>query len=323
MIEVKDLRLVRAISENGSLVRAARVLGMGQPSLTRALAALEARLRGPLFERHRQGVIATDLCRALLSDAAEILDRLERLDRFMLESRGDQVRDLTIVAGAFVAESLCLAAASRMLALFPQLRLRLVSTNWADVPRAILNREATIGVMDLRGGAPDPGLEVERLRPQPGIFVARPGHPLAGRSPVDLADFMAFPMLIIGRIPPAVQAPLAAAREQARQRGTLHPAFPAMVCESPTVTLAVVRSSDALTPVTHAIAADALRAGQVVPLAWRAPWVSVHPGVVRLRNQRPRETEMAFLDLLRDIDAEAEHDAHGWCRAAGLSLDCG
>ena len=322
MIEVKDLLLVRAIVENGSLVRASRTLGMGQPGLTRALAALEAKLRGPLFERNRHGVIATDLCRALLSDAEEILGRLERLDRFLSEARGDQIQDFTVVAGAYAAETLGLVAASRMLALFPRLRMRLVATNWADVQRAILNREATVGLMDLRGGDLDPALEMERLCPQPGVFVARPGHPLAGRTQVDVADMMAFPMLSIGRIPSAVQAPLAAAREQARQRGALHPAFPAMVCESPTVALAAVQNSDALTPVTYAIAANALRASLVVPLAWRAPWVSVHPGVIRLRNRRLPEAEQAFLDLLRDISADEERDARAWCASVGLTADC-
>jgi DNA-binding transcriptional LysR family regulator len=33
MLEVRDLRMVRAIHEQGSLARAARVLGVGQPAL--------------------------------------------------------------------------------------------------------------------------------------------------------------------------------------------------------------------------------------------------------------------------------------------------
>jgi molybdate transport repressor ModE-like protein len=59
MIEIKEIRLIEAIAEHGSLARTARALGMSQPNLTRALAAMEAKLGGPLFERHRHGVIAT------------------------------------------------------------------------------------------------------------------------------------------------------------------------------------------------------------------------------------------------------------------------
>lgn len=61
--------------------------------------------------------------------------------------------------------------------------------------------------------------------------------------------------------------------------------------------------------------ADALRLGVVVCLPWRAPWVSVHPGVVRLRGRPLGEAEQGFLDLLRHADAEAERDAIAWCAA--------
>jgi len=323
MLEVRELRLVQAIEAHGSLARAARVLATSQPALTRSLAALEARLRGPLFERGPRGAVATDLGRAVLADAADILARLERLDRHLLEVRGGQVRDLTIVAGAYAAESVALVAAARMLALYPSIRLRLVSTNWAEVPRAVQEREAPIGLLDLRGVQDDPGLEVERLRPQPAIFVTRPGHPLTRRGSLDLADIMAFPFVFLGRVPRQVQAPIAAAREAARAAGAMHPAFPALVQESPRATLAMLRHCDAVAGVTVTVAADALRLGEVVALPWRAPWVSVHPGVVRLRGRPLGEAEQGFLDLLRDADAEAERDAIAWCAAAGLSPDCG
>ena len=55
MIDLKDIRLVQAVAEHGTLVRAARILGVSQPTLTRSLAVLEAKLKGPLFERRRHG----------------------------------------------------------------------------------------------------------------------------------------------------------------------------------------------------------------------------------------------------------------------------
>lgn len=324
MFEVRDLRMVRAIHEHGSLVRAARVLGIAQPALTRQLAALEARLRGPLFERSPRGVTTTDLGRAVLTDAADILDRLERLDRHAAEARGDQVRDLNIVAGAYIAETLCLVAASRMLTLYPQVRLRLVSANWAEVPRAVHEREASLGLLDLRGFEAEmgDGLEIERLRPQPGLFVVRPGHPLVGRAEIRLADIVAFPLVLIGRIPTAIQAPIAAARAEAKAAGRSHAAFPALIHESPTVALRALPHSDAVLAVTIAIAAPALRADEVVALPWRDPWVSVHPGIIRLKNRALGEAEEAFLDLLRTADREGEKAALAWCTDNGLPGNC-
>jgi DNA-binding transcriptional LysR family regulator len=322
MVEVRELRMVQAIGEHGSLVRAARVLGVSQPALTRSLAALEARLRGPLFERSRRGVVVTNLGRAVLADAADILARLDRLQRSVAEVRGDQTRDLVVAGGAYIAETAGIAAGARMLAAHPTVRVRLVTANWADIPRMVQEREAPIGLLDLRGYTPDPGLTVERLRPQPGVFVVRAGHALAGRGALGLADILAFPLLLIGRVPQAVQGPMAAAREVARAAGAIHPAFPALVHESPTVALNALRHCDAVAAVTVGLALGALRSGDVVALPFREPWVSVHPGILRLRNSPPSEAEQAFLDLLRDADAEVERDALAWCAAAGLSPDC-
>lgn len=322
MLEVRDLRLVLEIHRQGSLVRAARVLGVGQPAMTRSLAALESRLRAPLFERHRQGVIATNLGRALLAEAEDILGRLERIERGMNEVRGGQVRDLSIMAGAYVLESIGMAAAMRMLPLYPRVRLRLQGGNWADVPRALLAREASLGLLDLRGAEPDPGLEVEPLRRQPGIFVVRAGHPLTEVRPLGLAEILSYPLLFITRAPQAVLQPMAAAREAARATRTPHPAFPAVMHDSPTVALAALRHGDAVAAVALAIALPALRMGTVAALPWREPWVSIHPGVLRLRGRPPAAAEQAFLDLLRDADAEAEEEARAWCAANGLPAEC-
>ena len=323
MLEVRELRLVQAIGEHGSLVRASRVLGVSQPALTRSLAALEARLQGRLFERNRQGVMATNLGRSLLAEGTDILDRIERLERTLTEVRGGQTGDLVIASGAYIAETVGILGTARMLAGHPMTRLRLLSVNWTDVPRLVHEREAQVGLVDLRGFKPDPGLTVELLRPQPAVFVVRPGHELAGRPALKLSDLMAFPFVFIGRVPQAVQGPMAAAREAARAAGALHPAFPALVHESPTVALKAVRNCDAVAGVSVAIALEALQRGDVVALSFREPWMSVHPGILRLRNRAASDAEQAFLRELDDADASVERDARAWCATAGISTDCG
>lgn len=299
------------------------MLGVSQPTLTRSLAALEARLHGPLFERSRHGVIATNLGRALLAEASEILDRINRLERSLTEVRGGHAGDLVIASGPYIAETVSIRAATRMLTEYPLVRVRMLTANWAEVPRMVYEREAPIGLLDIRGLKPDPGLTLEHLRPQPAVFVVRPGHVLTSRPAPELADIMAFPFVFIGRIPQAVQGPMVAAREAARAAGALYPAFPALIHESPTVALNAVRHCDAVAAVTVALALDALRRGDVVALPFREPWMSAHPGILRLRNSVPSETEQAFLNLLQDTDANLERDALAWCAAEGYSADCG
>lgn len=323
MLEVRDLRMVQAIHEQGSLARAARVLNMGQPALTRALATLELRLQGPLFERSRRGVLPTDLCRALLPGGGEILRQIEQLGQHLTEARGAQTQTLTVAAGGYAAESIAIVAAARMLAVHPTVRLRLLATNWADVVRMVREREVSVGVVDLSALGEAQDLDVETLLPQPGVIVVRAGHPLAGKDGLCVADIFAWPLIMMGRMPRRVQAPLTQAREQARAAGPVHPAFPALIHESPTVALRAVRHSDAIAAVTLSIAADALRSGDLVALRWRAPWMSVRWGIIRPRHRRPTEAEEAFLDLLRTADRESLQLAEAFLAEIGLDTDCG
>ncbi|MBS7788662.1 LysR family transcriptional regulator substrate-binding protein [Roseococcus sp. SDR] len=165
-------------------------------------------------------------------------------------------------------------------------------------------------------------MEAEALRPQPGVFVVRPGHPLTHRPGVTLADIMAYPFAFIGRAPREVQASLVKAREAARERGAPHAAFPALVHESPTVALNLVARSDVVVAATTGLAARLLRLGEVVALPWREPWVCIHPGVLRLRGRRLGEAETGFLDLLRDADAQGHAEGLRICGELGVSAEC-
>jgi hypothetical protein len=49
------------------------------------------------------------------------------------------------------------------------------------VPLLVRERKAGLGVLNIGDLGDAADLEVERLRPQPGIFVARAGHPLAAQ----------------------------------------------------------------------------------------------------------------------------------------------
>lgn len=317
-MEVRDLRMVVALDAGGSIMRAARIIGVAPPSLSRSLSQLEIRLGGRLFDRSPRGLIPTDLGRTILAGAAEILARVEDLSANLAELRGHQRQDLTVVAGPLVGESLVLRAAARMISHDPTIRLRLVWANWAAVPRAVHDREAGIGLADLRGLKDDPTLTIERLRPQHGIFVVRPGHPLTRMSRPTLPEILAYPFIFIGRIPPPMQALLAKGREAAGAMGPVHPAFPAVVHESPTIALSILRESDAVAGVTVPLASHALSTGEIAAVRWREPWAAIHPGILRQRNVKLTDAEQGFLELLRNVDQEAEEQARAWCVEAGI-----
>ncbi|MDG4863272.1 LysR family transcriptional regulator, partial [Streptomyces sp. T-3] len=78
-LEVRHLRAVCAIADTGSLHKAARQLGMTQPSLTTQLRRIEDMLGGRLFARERTGCRPTPLGRVLLSRARPVIAEMRDL----------------------------------------------------------------------------------------------------------------------------------------------------------------------------------------------------------------------------------------------------
>jgi DNA-binding transcriptional LysR family regulator len=64
-LKLQQLILVAKVIDTGSLLRAAKELGMTQPAITKAVQELEAFFSAPLFERTNRGVVPTELGRLL------------------------------------------------------------------------------------------------------------------------------------------------------------------------------------------------------------------------------------------------------------------
>ncbi|MDT9698555.1 LysR family transcriptional regulator [Streptomyces sp. P17] len=78
-LEVRHLRALCAIADTGSLHRAARQLGVAQPSLSTQLRRIEQELGGALFLRARTGCRPTPLGRLVLSRARPLVAEMRSL----------------------------------------------------------------------------------------------------------------------------------------------------------------------------------------------------------------------------------------------------
>ena len=78
VMDVRQLAALVAVAETGSVTRAAEVLHLVQPAVSRQVKLLEDELGAPLFERTRQGMRLTDDGQILLEHARRALSELER-----------------------------------------------------------------------------------------------------------------------------------------------------------------------------------------------------------------------------------------------------
>ncbi|NED37050.1 LysR family transcriptional regulator, partial [Streptomyces sp. SID8499] len=80
-METRELRYFVAVAEELHFGRAAQRLGIAQPPLSRAIAALERRLGADLLERGSRGVALTGAGAVLLREARAALDAVEAAER--------------------------------------------------------------------------------------------------------------------------------------------------------------------------------------------------------------------------------------------------
>ncbi len=307
MLEIRDLELVVTIVREGNFACASRLLGPGAPVLSRRMADLEHRLGNALFVRGKGGVKPTSLCRALMTDADEILDRMQALQRRLAATRGPQTEALRVVAGSYVCETSVLAAAGDLLGRRPRLHLTVTALNWSGVAGAVREREAELGVLEISSLGDAAGdLVIEPLGEHSGFFAARAGHPLAKRERLTLADILAYPLIHHGQGMARYVARFAAAREAARAAGPTHDAFPALQHESPSLALRAVAVSDAVVGVTAPMVDSAMRAGAITVLPWQEPWAYFRFGIVQARGRRLSPAAGHFAEALRKADKAAQ-----------------
>ncbi|MGN9842652.1 LysR family transcriptional regulator [Nonomuraea sp. H19] len=77
-MDVKQLKALVTVAEVGSVTRAAELLHLVQPAVTRQIRTLEQELGVPLFERTRQGMRPTEAGAIMVDRARRALNELER-----------------------------------------------------------------------------------------------------------------------------------------------------------------------------------------------------------------------------------------------------
>ena len=200
-MELRHLRYLVAIADEGSFSRAALRLHVAQQALSRQIADLEHEIGVRLFERHARGARLTSRGAAFVDDARLTLahtDRAVLRVRGMGEASQESVRVAYTPAGRTEETLACLLR--RFGASFPRVEVQCDPMKCDMQHRALEDHEIDVALTFVE---PDS----ERLRKAVAWIlsfshVALPAdHPLADHDPLRLADLEASAMLWSPREP--------------------------------------------------------------------------------------------------------------------------
>ncbi len=224
-IKLRHLRLLTAIEDAGQLSKAARLLHLTQPALSKALAEIERGLGHPLFDRTAKGLMPNARGAALIRAGRNVLAELDRV--------GAEIRDLddrparVLLVGAMPTAAMNFLG--RAIALLsrrePGLTVR-VSEGLTEhlLSQLAVGRLHLVAGARLRDSVPE-GLLSHWLFDDPMRMVVTSGHPLARRQSPTWDQCQALPWIL-----PAPGHPIRSSFDAALQRQRLAP--PPLVLEA-------------------------------------------------------------------------------------------
>ena len=189
MLDLRQLRALRTVADEGSVLRAATALQWSQPTVTHHLRGLERELGAAVVTSGSGGTRLTAVGEAMLPHAIAILDRAERAV--------DEVRDLLASERRRIAIGVFPSAGARLL---PQVVRALQGAGFEPLVSEAELDPLMAAVVGLRldaaivydaPGRPTilpPGFRMIPVRQEHLAVIVPPAHPLAGRTGVPLAD---------------------------------------------------------------------------------------------------------------------------------------
>lgn len=183
---LEQLRIFLAVAEDLHFTRAARRLGLTQPAISGAIAALESHHAVKLFHRVGRTVSLTEAGKLLRQDAQAILDRVAECEQRLADLSGLRSGSLTLMAsqtaGTYWLPPRLHAFAER----YPGLTLHLTIGNTQQVTAAVVAGEVDLGVVE--GVVDDPHLSRRPRATDHLVVVVGPGHRWFGRRSLSAED---------------------------------------------------------------------------------------------------------------------------------------
>ncbi|MER2299333.1 MULTISPECIES: pca operon transcription factor PcaQ [Pseudomonas] len=183
-IKYRHLLCFLEIARQGSLARAADILAISQPAISKTLKELEDLLQARLFERSRQGVeltlAGTRFMRYAGPSVQALRDGVSSLRGEALAPSQVRIGVLSTVEGLLMPEVLC-----RLHQRHQALVISVVTGVSAQLLSQLHVGELELVVGRMTESPQIQGLSFEHLYSESMALVVRPGHPLLASTPVE------------------------------------------------------------------------------------------------------------------------------------------
>lgn len=293
-LNLRELQVLRALLNEGSVTAAARSLRISQPAVSKMIRSAEDRLGFELFHRHRKRLYPTPEAMALAPDLVAALSALEDLSNHAANLRSGRAGQLTISTSPAIASLVMPDLISRFRLAWPEVAVSLRTHTTLETVDLIAEQRADIGV--IVGGSADPRTEMRVLWKDPVGCLMQPEHPLAQRDRLTLADLENYPIVTLSPGQPISTSLLRAMQEAEREIAvSVEASQSTSVCE-------LVRAGVGV----GVLDGLGLRVGIDMGLVARPliPEIQLETSVILARHRTHGRAAQDCLEILREMAAE-------------------
>ena len=189
-LKMSELRAFTAVLEHRSFSKAAAVLHLTQPALSKSIAGLEVMLGVKLFDRVANGVEPTMHGRSFAPRAQAVFEELRRAAEGLALLASGAVGSLRVGVLQMSAIPFVPVGVSRLLEQRPGVAVSLVEGKESELLERLRERDIELAIMRPALVQADADLRVDRLFDERACVIAARTHLLAGRANLNWSDLL-------------------------------------------------------------------------------------------------------------------------------------
>lgn len=195
--DLTSLRLFVAVLDAGSLTAGAERFGISLAAASKRMSELEAHVGTALFERRKNGVVATQAGRTLHGHAAEIVSRLEQMALAVGDLQQGVKGHLQLLANTSAFGGALPQLLADFVRRYPDVALDLQDTLSETAVRAVAGGVAELAIIG--ENTPAGGLQTLVFSRDQLVLLAANGHPLASGDSVPFERLLEHDLIALGR----------------------------------------------------------------------------------------------------------------------------
>jgi DNA-binding transcriptional LysR family regulator len=191
-LKLRDVDILLAVIQTGSMGKAASALNMSQPAVSKAIAYLEHTLGVRLLDRSRQGVEPTPYGRALIKRGVAMFDELRQGVQDIASLTDPTVGEIRMGGSEHTISAIYSPVVHRFSGEYPRMSFDVTVGDLRTMSRELDARHIDF-VVSRMYSPPSEEHSVEVLFEDPLVVVTGPNNPLARRRKIEFAELLEEP----------------------------------------------------------------------------------------------------------------------------------